>query len=192
MTLALRAADFAAPGDAWPRPHDNCYWLLPGRLLAGEHPGAADAAVQARRMLALLDAGVACVIDLTEAGEGLPGYAAALRAAAASRRVAVSIEAFPIADYSVPEPATMRRILDAIALALRCGQTLYLHCHGGAGRTGTVVGCLLVEYGHTPAQALQLIARKWQVVAKRVHVPASPETPAQREFIQRWPQAPRP
>ena len=28
------------PGDALPRPHANCYWLIPGQLLAGEHPGA--------------------------------------------------------------------------------------------------------------------------------------------------------
>ncbi len=22
-----------------PRPHDNCYWVEPGRFLAGEYPG---------------------------------------------------------------------------------------------------------------------------------------------------------
>ena len=32
-----------AAGDAQPRPHGNTYWLLPGRVLAGEHPGAAGA-----------------------------------------------------------------------------------------------------------------------------------------------------
>ena len=40
--LAIDRLALASPGDALPRPHDNCYWLLPGRMLAGEYPGVAD------------------------------------------------------------------------------------------------------------------------------------------------------
>lgn len=31
--------------------------------------------------------------------------------------------------------------------ALAAGQTVYVHCYGGIGRTGTVVGCWLVRHG---------------------------------------------
>ena len=39
----------------------------------------------------------------------------------------------------------MREILDCLDDALRSGRKVYVHCRAGIGRTGTVVGCLLVE-----------------------------------------------
>lgn len=175
------------PGDALPRPHDNCYWLLPGHLLAGEYPGVLEAHAQALRLAALLDAGVRCVLNLTETAEGLPPYADALLQAVAQRGIAIRIEQVPITDYAVPSVATMQAILATLNQAILAVGAVYLHCHGGIGRTGTVVGCLLVELGLSPAQALALIATKWRVMAKRHRAPESPETAAQREFILNWP-----
>jgi len=182
--LAIDRLALASPGDVQPRPHDNCYWLLPGRVMAGEYPGLADPQQQSRRLEAMVGAGVCVVVDLTDPSEGLPPYVDALRAAA--QGAAIQCQRFPIKDFSVPEAATMRRILDAVDAALAAGDTVYLHCHGGIGRTGTVVGCWLVERGFTPAQALALIAAKWRVMAKRHRSPESPETAEQREFIAAW------
>ena len=181
---------FGSPGDAWPRPHDNCYWLLPGTLLAGQHPCAAWAgqpgAAAGGVIKAMLDAGIRQWLDLTQAFEHLPDYRTALADSAAQRKLQVQVHRWPITDYAVPGVARMRAILDTLHAALQAGQPLYLHCHGGIGRTGTVVGCLLVEHGHTPDQALALLARKWQVMAKREHAPRSPETDEQRDFIRNW------
>ena len=182
--LAIDRLALALPGDAQPRPHDNCYWLLPGRILAGEYPGVADFQQQSRRLEAMFGAGVRCVVDLTDPSEDLPPYVDALRATA--QGAAIDCQRFPIEDFSVPEATTMRCILDAIDASLNAGDTVYLHCHGGIGRTGTVVGCWLVERGFTPAQALALIAAKWQVMAKRQQSPESPETAEQREFVAAW------
>ena len=177
---------FEAPGDAWPRPHDNCYWLLPGALLAGQHPGWADPATQLAAVGALLDAGIRQWLDLTTGDELLPDYRDALARCAQSRGLVVQAQQLPIIDFAVPQPALMRRILDTLHAALQARQPLYLHCQGGIGRTGTVVACLLVEHGYTPAQALALLARKWQVMEKRVRAPASPETDEQRNFVLNW------
>ena len=182
--LAIDRLALATPGDVLPRPHDNCYWLLPGRMLAGEYPGRIDAEEQSRRLGAIIGAGVNCLIDLTGESEGLPPYVDALHVAA--QGVAIHCQRFPIADYSVPQAQTMRRILDAVDASLEAGDTIYLHCHGGIGRTGIVVGCWLVERGFTPTQAMALIADKWQVMTKRHRSPESPETPEQREFIAAW------
>ena len=182
--LAIDRLALATPGDVLPRPHDNCYWLLPGRMLAGEYPGRIDAEEQSRRLGAIIGAGVNCLIDLTGESEGLPPYVDALHVAA--QGVAIQCQRFAIADYSVPQAQTMRRILDAVDASLEAGDTIYLHCHGGIGRTGTVVGCWLVERGFTPTQAMALIADKWQVMTKRYRSPESPETPEQREFIAAW------
>ena len=189
MSGAAPAADgsaFEAPGDAWPRPHDNCYWLLPGALLAGQHPGLADPVAQRAVVAALLDAGIRQWLDLTSDDERLPDYRAALARCAASRGLEVQVQWLPIMDFSVPKRALMRRILDTLQAALQAKQPIYLHCHGGIGRTGTVVGCWLIEQGCTPEQALALLARKWQVMEKRVRAPASPETDEQRDFILNW------
>jgi len=173
------AADFDVSGDALPRPHGNCYWLLPGLVLAGEHPGADPTQPWLGRVADLQAVGVREWLNLTQALEPLPDYAAALPAGSMAHRV-------PIADFGLPDVDTMRRILQLVDAAVQNERPIYLHCHGGIGRTGTVVGCWLRERGLTGEQALALLARKWQVMAKRHRAPHTPETEAQREFIRHW------
>jgi hypothetical protein len=175
------------PGDVVARPHANCYWVIPGRLLAGEHPGAIVAAQGVARVDALLDAGVRQFIDLTAEHEGPGPYVSILFERAAARGVGVAHRRFAIADFGVPSHALMRATLDAIYAAVDAGETPYLHCWGGVGRTGTVVGCLLREQGFDAAAALGMIARKWRAMEKRTRHPNSPETPGQVAFIERWP-----
>ena len=182
----MAALAFDAPGDAALRPHQNCYWLVPGLLLAGEHPGTPEPLQLAPRLQTLLDCGLREWLNLTQGDEGLPEYDELLRSQAVSRGLTVLGKRHPIRDYGVPKAAEMRRILDAMDAAIKMERPLYLHCHGGIGRTGTVVGCWLVERGLSGDQALALIQRKWQVMAKRDRVPVSPETEGQRIFILDW------
>jgi atypical dual specificity phosphatase len=172
-----------------PRPHANCYWLVTGRMLAGEYPAADDPRLMVRQMQALLDAGVTHCIDLTHESEALPAYALALAQAAAGRGGVATSQRFSVADFGVPSASGMRRTLAAINAALAGGGTVYVHCRAGIGRTGTVVGCFLREQGLEGDEALALIQRKWQVMAKRNAVPHSPETAEQRGFIAAWPGA---
>ena len=177
---------FNTPGDPEPRPHPNCYWLIPGRLLAGEHPGAIDAMDGIARIDALLDAGVRRVIDLTDEREGPAPYVPILFERALARDIGVAHRRFAFPDFGVPSAALMRTTLDAIYEAIDAGDMLYLHCWGGIGRTGTVVGCLLCEQGFSAAEALAVIDRKWLSMEKRGRHPRSPETAAQVAFIERW------
>ena len=50
------------------------------------------------------------------------------------------------------------QILDDLDQALADGHRVYLHCFGGIGRTGTVVGCYLVRHGMTGNEVLEQIA----------------------------------
>ena len=162
-------ADFDTPGDAWARPHANCYWLLPGRVLAGEHPTR----LTAEGRLALQAAGITHYIDLTSRHDQLPAY----ETGSAARL------SHPIADFGVPTVPGMRATLEAAAAALQTGGVIYLHCKAGIGRTGTVAGCLLVEQGCAPDEALSLLARKWQAAGQRAHAPDTPETDAGTEGV---------
>jgi hypothetical protein len=178
----IRRVDFDTPGDALPRPLANSYWLLPGRVLAGEHPANAGAEALDLRLAALADAGLSCFVDLTgEPDDPRRGYQPLPVAGRPARR-----EPHGIADFGLPTPEGMRRVLDAIGAALDSGDGVYLHCRAGIGRTGTVAGCLLVEHGFAPDEALALLARKWKAMAKSAFVARTPETPAQREFVAAW------
>ncbi len=152
------------------RPFYGSYWVVPGRLLAGPYPRAWSGDITRDRLQRLLDLGVNCFVDLTQTGEQDP-YAPLLPAHVEHRSL-------PIPDMDVPTFAQMRRILDTIDAALDGGRTVYVHCWGGIGRTGTVVGCYLVRHGLTGEVALQEIARLRGV--------GSPETDAQRQMILDW------
>jgi len=174
---ALRAA-----GDALPRPFEHSYWLLPGRLLAGEHPGARGEASLVQRLEALHAAQVATFIDLTTPRDALPLYAPR-----AARRLA-----FPVTDFDVPPAPLLRSALDAIDRALDHGEVVYLHCRAGIGRTGTVAGCWLVEQGLTPEEALERLQRKFAAAAQSHSGRTTPETHAQRALIAAWGAPPTP
>ncbi len=78
----------------------------------------------------------------------------------------------------------MMAILNQIDEWLIRGKTVYVHCFGGVGRTGMVVGCYLVRKGMAAPQALLRIAELRHGIPdgwKR-----SPETDEQIEFVMNW------
>ncbi|MFO1217706.1 MAG: dual specificity protein phosphatase family protein [Burkholderiaceae bacterium] len=162
----------AAGGDAMPRPHGDSYWVVPGRLLAGSHP--------ALHLDALLAAGIGTFVDLTHSGSTPSPYAVQMGERA-------RWHGFAIVDFGTPGEALMRDILAAIDAALAEERRVYVHCHAGVGRTGTAVGCWLVQQGLSGEAALAAIAAKRSVVSRLALSPRSPETEAQREFVRRWP-----
>ena len=167
-------------------PLPNSYWVRPGRFAAGEYPGDLDPCHAATKLKALLRAGINHFIDLTGAGELRPYHNIAEREA---RLVGVRVgyERFPIADAGVPGSREwMAVILDAIDAALDDGKTVYVHCWGGVGRTGTVVGCWLVRHGESGTSALEQVAERWRGVEKVCRIPASPETQGQVEYVFNW------
>ena len=168
------------------RPMRNSYWVVPGRFAAGEYPGAVNSGDAEKKLTALLDAGIDHFIDLTKAGELVPYSMIGWEA---GRRLGVDVgyERHPIADLGVPSSTGhMARILDAIDTALDGGKTVFVHCWGGVGRTGTVVGCWLVNHGRTGDEALAQIAEWWQGMEKTNLHPRSPETTEQREYVRQW------
>ena len=71
-------------------------------------------------------------------------------------------------------------------LALDDDKSVYVHCWGGIGRTGTVVGCWLVRHGMTGDEALAQIVEWWRGMEKaRIH-PRSPQTREQHAYVRNW------
>jgi ADP-ribosyl-[dinitrogen reductase] hydrolase len=169
----------AAPTPEVPPPLANCYWVLPGRLLAGEYPAGLTPEATRERLQRLAAAGIGCYVDLTLPGE-LPPYEEWLPGGVEHRR-------FPITDHGVPaERAQMAQALEFLHRALGSHRAVYLHCRAGIGRTGMVAGCLLAERGLHGEAALVELNRLWQQSARAAHWPSVPETPAQVAYVREW------
>ena len=65
-----------------------------------------------------------------------------------------------------------------------CGDPVYVHCYGGIGRTGTVVGCWLIEQGAAGDDPIATIAELRANIRFRR---PSPETREQVAFVRGWP-----
>lgn len=166
-------------------PIPNSYWVRTGRLLAGEYPRDWDDQLSRYKLRLLLKAGVTLFLDLTESGEyDLKPYVPLLQEQAAASNQIVTHQRMSIPDRGTPTPEEMRRILDTIDDALAAGQTVYVHCYGGIGRTGTVVGCYMVRHGKSGHEALTEIGRLRQETPDGWA--SSPETEQQRQMILDW------
>ena len=198
------------------RPNASTYWVIPGRFLAGEYPAVVHGDEQASRVKLrryLQVSGITYILDLTRPGE-CTDYHTWLWQEAAALHQSVTIERFSIPDYDIPSsPAVMMEILnrlDAI-LSNNANNRVYVHCRGGIGRTGTVVGCFLArqfwnhhQQQHQPSNPSsttmlqELGIRAWHETNRLFQVAAqsraatgqpiqSPETIPQQRYVVNWP-----
>ena len=142
---------------------------MSGGLLAGAYPGARSAVEHHER------AGVTLFVDLTHPSDPLPDYGQWLGTA---RRIA-----HPIPDMRAPTAGHMMRILDDIDSGRRDGDVVYVHCWGGVGRTGTVIGCWLTRHGLDDGDSIARIA---ELRAGSGDPRPSPETAAQADLVRGW------
>ena len=160
------------------------YWLLEGRLLAGEYPGAYDRTRARAKLELLIAAGIRSFIDLTDPADTLAPYSELLAELAAEHGIDCRYTRFAVCDLGTPTRQLMSEILAVLRTELAEGRPVYVHCWGGIGRTGTVAGCWLVEQGLTADDALERIVtlRRGTPDASR----RSPETDEQCGFVRAW------
>jgi protein tyrosine phosphatase (PTP) superfamily phosphohydrolase (DUF442 family) len=183
LARRLFAAGGGVDEPVWP--YDrlvHAWWVEPDRLLAGEYPGSPDQAKAIEKINVLVDAGIRTFVDLTGAADRLLPYQQILDSTATARGLQLNRPSFPVPDNHVTDDDRATAITDAIEHALTEGP-VYVHCWGGVGRTGTIVGCRLADQGLGYEEVLDRLAQL-RAGTKKSHRPC-PEVAAQREQVRR-------
>jgi ADP-ribosyl-[dinitrogen reductase] hydrolase len=166
-------------------PFDSAYWVIEGKLIAGEIPISFEKTETTKKLNGLVNLDVGAVINLMEEdekdyfGELFYDYSTYLE------DKGVKVHRHAIKDMDIPSPIQMMRILKQIEYYTNQNKIVYVHCWGGIGRTGTVVGCYLLQ---------NKLANSSNVLSKIIELKKdsglalkeSPQTQAQREFILDW------
>ncbi|UCG13920.1 MAG: dual specificity protein phosphatase family protein [Deltaproteobacteria bacterium] len=172
-------------------PFARSYWVIPERFLAGYYLGSREPTKTRAKCRALLEHGIRHIVNLMEEhernfkGEPFVPYEAQLSRVAREMNLQIELVRMPIRDRDVPPVQGMTNILDEIDQAINRGRGVYVHCWGGRGRTGTVVGCYMVRHAVAGREtALDLLARLRRDDPIS-HLP-SPETRTQAKLVSSW------
>lgn len=173
------------------KPFARSYWVVPDKLLAGCYPGSRDHLEASQRLDGLLMCGVRYVVNLMEEqetnyyGDGFLPYENSLIGKGNKLGVEVQCVRFPIPDMNVPSKKQMIKILDAVDEAIERDTPVYVHCWGGLGRTGTVVGCYLARHGIASGKDCLTKINELRRNDPTVQL-SSPQTRQQAEMVLTW------
>ena len=92
-------------------------------------------------------------------------------------------------EWQFGRPPTAAELDHLIDRHIEEGRTVYVHCFGGVGRTGTIVGCWFVRHGRSGDEALERLAELWRDCPKSSRHPRSPQMPEQLDYVRNWREA---
>lgn len=156
-------------------------------IYAGEYPGDKYGEKAENKILQMYNFGVRHFVDLTEEGELMP-YDSLLPADCTHT-------SFPIRDVDIPRSTDeVHKLIDQILeLSKRKRGSVYIHCWGGVGRTGTIVACLYaylmkdegLSNDKLYERALKKLCNSFTMCPKSKYR-ITPETKAQCAFIRKF------
>jgi hypothetical protein len=189
-----RTAEVALLPTPKDKPFRRSYSVVPGKLWGGCYPGDKDPEVATQKLNGLLDCGIGLVVNLMEQGERGHGgeafepYEPTLQELAIRTGRSVRVVRHPIPDACTPSAREMVQILNTIDDSIERGIPVFVHCWGGKGRTGTVIGCYLARNGIAFGRvAMDKIRELREKSRDPKAYSKSPATPEQIAMVQAWP-----
>lgn len=121
-------------------PTSRSNWLVPDFVMAGDR-----ASLDGPGLDCIVKAGIdtfVCLQARSEKRDAIPYKTRACALVGADRATFLD---FPIVDQDVAEDEPVADFVRELTRRVRLGATLYVHCRGGHGRTGTICALLLGE-----------------------------------------------
>ena len=186
-------------GEAWQLaegvlgPTRRSYWVVEGRLAAGAYPGKAgrgDREHVPEVLEQLLHAGINTFVNLTQDDPDVFPHGTDVHLTRYHRTAdgRAEVLACPVPDMGVPYGGEeeLVGILDSLDEALSAGGTAYVHCWGGLGRTGLVVGCWLARHGYGSGRDVLSVLDDLRLGDLGAGYRQSPQTPDQVAMVVGW------
>jgi protein tyrosine phosphatase len=176
---------------AFKRPFSRSYWVVPCWLLAGYYPGGRKITEMDKKLNALLDCGMRTFLNLMEtdevdhAGLKFTPYDKRVKDLAGILEQKAYTYRHPVTDLGVPSHEEMKQILDRIGESICNNLPVYVHCWGGRGRTGTVIGCWCARHGLEHGRDILEMIKKMRKQDEKGNLP-SPETEQQISMVTAW------
>lgn len=93
--------------------------------------------------------------------------------------VGLSYFSYPIPDrHTPPDFAGFQQFVKSLAIQLKAGERIGVHCRASIGRASITSACVLIQLGWSPEKALAAVAS-----ARGCSIP---DTPEQREWILKY------
>jgi protein tyrosine phosphatase (PTP) superfamily phosphohydrolase (DUF442 family) len=166
----------------------RAYWVQPGRLMAGAIPGSPDLQHAEAKIRALASVGIRHIVNLMEPDERDRHGDLFWDYTDLCATMDITVARYPIRDVTAPSVDVVRAVLTDIDASIAAARPVYVHCWGGRGRTGVIVGCWLIEHGlASPADAIDRIAGLRSGTADGRMI--SPQTPDQEARVRGWSRA---
>jgi protein-tyrosine phosphatase len=166
-------------------PFERSYWVLPNRFIVGEIPASMDEEQTVAKLNGLIRVNVNVVINLMEEDEKNYENKSFYDYGPYLNKHNIETHRLPIKDLSIPSIETMKKILSIVQDSIRQKKIVYLHCWGGVGRTGTAVGCFLLNNSlaskENVLETINYLKRTTSIDKRQ-----SPETEEQRQFVMEW------
>jgi protein-tyrosine phosphatase len=146
-------------------------WPMPGRLALMARPAGGE--TLETEIAALRAAGVDTLVSALTSGDQSKlelEDEAALAVAAG-----ISFIAFPIRDFGTPDRDALVDLAAELADDLRHGRFVTIHCRGGVGRSGLIACAVVIDFGASAEEAMEVVSRARGCTA--------PETDEQRQML---------
>eukprot|EP01130_Rhizamoeba_saxonica_P004341 TRINITY_DN1777_c0_g1_i1.p1 TRINITY_DN1777_c0_g1~~TRINITY_DN1777_c0_g1_i1.p1 ORF type:complete len:317 (-),score=64.03 TRINITY_DN1777_c0_g1_i1:57-1007(-) len=131
-------------------------WLVPDKFLIGEKPGNYNNIED--DFNGFIDAGITTVVCLIGEYKTLDRYKSSYPSKVEqlinNREVSMRFVFFPVPDFQIAKEEHILRLVQFLKRELLHGETIYMHCLGGHGRTGLICITLIASlYGISPDRA---------------------------------------